>query len=97
MTLVSFSGHRHLLRNVIRTAVSCDCASYFDASVLHCTRVAIPTILNLALYWLLCTVFVLNADIRLCEPGLKPRCRRACLGGAFLLSFTFSFASSSSA
>ena len=24
---LSFSGHRHLLRNVIRTAVSCDCAS----------------------------------------------------------------------
>ena len=25
---VCLSGHRHLLRNVIRTAVSCDCASY---------------------------------------------------------------------
>ena len=28
MTFLSLSGHRHLLRNVIRTAVSCDCASY---------------------------------------------------------------------
>ena len=26
--------------------------------------------------------------IRLCWPGFVPRCRRACLGGAFLLSFT---------
>ena len=25
---LSLSGHRHLLRNVIRTEVSCDCASY---------------------------------------------------------------------
>ena len=25
---LSLSGHRHLLRNVIRTAVGCDCASY---------------------------------------------------------------------
>ena len=28
MTFFSLSGHRHLLRNVIRTAVGCDCASY---------------------------------------------------------------------
>ena len=26
--------------------------------------------------------------IRLCRPGIAPRCLRACLGGAFLLSFT---------
>ena len=30
--------------------------------VLHCTRVAIPTLLNCAFYLLLCTVFLLNAD-----------------------------------
>ena len=33
---------------------------------------------------------LLDADIRLCKPGFVPLCRRACLGGAFLLSFTFS-------
>ena len=49
-----------------------------DASVLHCTRAAIPTLLNFAsssFCWMrfpltcCCAVFLQNADIRLCEPG----------------------------
>ena len=82
-----------------------------DASLLHCTRVAIPTLLNFAVhsfFWVrtlstftfpFCCCFCcaesfcwtrppLDADTRSCSPGFVPRCRRACLGGAFLLSFT---------
>ena len=41
-------GYRRLLRSVIRTAVSNDCASFSDASFLHCMRAAFPTHLNSA-------------------------------------------------
>ena len=63
------------------TAVSCGCCVLF-LTLLSCIECGSdPTLLN----------FASSSDLAV------PRCRRACLGGAFLLSFTFSFASSSSA
>ena len=83
------SVHRHLHRNVIRTAVRCDCVLFL--TLLSCIARGRPHAL---LYLLLSSVFLLNADPSslsfllvavhgLSAPGLVPRCRRVCLGGVF--------------